>query len=172
MDKQIFQMLIALIDSGYAKPEFWIKWADRLIDELPSPSNWLIELSLKNRTEDALLLLREQNLMIKGKEDIDYTSTILGYLYMRYKEGDLSFKDFLHLAWEETEEVNYKNPSNSELFNLYKCNEKLVQENSPIDELLSVVNSVFVKHLNHAQLQLGYITGKDIDKNQYLKEFF
>lgn len=170
MDKQIFQMLIALIDSGYAKSEFWIKWADSLINRLTKPSNWLIELSLTNSVEDALRLLREQNLMVNTKENIDHVSTVLGYLYMRYKEGSLSFKDFLYLAWEETEESNCKDPSNNDLFKLYKCNEKLVQDNKPIDELLYTVDSVFAKHVKNAQLQLNYVVGENIAKNRYLRD--
>lgn len=170
MDKPLISMLIILIDSGYAKPELWRSWADRLINEVEEPAYWLIMLSCSNDRNDAVSVLREELSLKKYSEaNVDYVSSILGYLYLRYLEGDLLLNDFLNLAWEETEDVpSMESSIHDDIFDFYKVSEKLDLSKESVEKttFLKELNKFFCTKKSLAESQLKYLMSDDVLNNK------
>lgn len=124
MNNSVRIKVLDLIDSGYWKSVQWKEWADAVILKFDEPPYWVIELSTVKNSGEAISILRESLAEIHYEDNINHKSIILGYMFLRYKEKEINLKEFLTLAWQETEaEEDVGSPSNSDIFEMYEaCN--------------------------------------------------
>ncbi|MEQ9460194.1 MAG: hypothetical protein RIG82_04515 [Phycisphaeraceae bacterium] len=81
------RLWIPAIASGYARPEDWIEWADRMILKLDEPPGWVIEMAMIDCPIEAIALL----LSFDGYSRIEalrpyrheFVLTVLGYLHLK-----------------------------------------------------------------------------------------
>jgi len=93
--KLILTTIFAAIESGFVDLASLKNWADRCIDTIPQPRNWLIDLSLASSEQNALDVLRralpEYGVML----DESYGELLLGFWYLRLANRKVSQEDFL-----------------------------------------------------------------------------
>lgn len=92
--------LLAAIETEYLKHRQWQAWADRLTLLLDSPEIWVLDLSIANtigRARDALEDRRRDEQVARG-EVIPISDLKLGFLYTRFKGGDLTLHDLFEQA--------------------------------------------------------------------------
>ena len=107
---------LAAAESGYAAQMEWSSWADRQIEILPIPSDWIIDLSLARTSEELWSKLAAQ---IENEEQHGFNGrkmhdAIIGYLWLRFERGDLSLASTLRCAGEHAD--NYDTSVDCESF--------------------------------------------------------
>lgn len=96
---------IAAIETGYAAPASWIPWADRQIEALDRPTDWLIEVCLATNRDAALSALGA--LPVEISWPTDYVALYLGFLFLCYERGDCSLLDLLIASGRKTDGSSY-----------------------------------------------------------------
>ena len=109
LDESLLIWKIAL-ESGYVHSSIWVDWADKQIIELDAPPLWLLEISLVTTVEKASILLWKYSRQINQVtwNRIECTELYLGFLYLRFKRGDLDLEELLMLAGQFADRINYK----------------------------------------------------------------
>jgi hypothetical protein len=98
------------LESGYVCSSVWSDWADTHILDLESPPLWLLELSLAQTVEDALFVLHHYGCSQLPQiiwNRIDYAGLYLGFLYLRFKSGELKLEDLLWQAGDRADRSRY-----------------------------------------------------------------
>lgn len=86
------------IQAGLMQPANAIAWADALINDSPTPADWMIELSLADPADPLVVLDRLK--AVPGEENLSATCRLLGGLSLRrWRIGDLTPEQFALLAW-------------------------------------------------------------------------
>lgn len=101
----IAHYLFSISFSGYYKKKDWQDWADQRILKQTSVEEWLINISLANSVDmlsNALcdLLISEK---FEVENQVPSSDAIIGYFYLMYLEGKLSFQELLLKSGDEAD---------------------------------------------------------------------
>jgi hypothetical protein len=89
----------AAAESGYAKARDWQDWADRIILAMETPPMWVLDLATAKNAEQVWdARTRQTKPEWAAQSGIIVDESIIGYLWLRYRRGDISFYDFAELA--------------------------------------------------------------------------
>lgn len=88
-------ILFSVVDTGTWSLEQLRTWADRLIERLPSPPVWLLDLSVSRSVQEAMSTIRVG--LIEGQIVLpnDLGDLIVGLLALRYQRNDLQWDHFV-----------------------------------------------------------------------------
>ncbi|MDM8556619.1 hypothetical protein QUF75_17980 [Desulfococcaceae bacterium HSG7] len=95
--------LLAAIEAEYIKSTQWIPWADFIIQTMDEPPMWVIDLSLSSDYEKAYAAIAPDTKSDHDFKSNDLPELALGFIYLRFLEGDVSLKKFLFLAGDYTD---------------------------------------------------------------------
>lgn len=140
--------------SGYATSKDWQDWADNIIKSTYSPSYWVIDVSLAGDQKELIKKLKNQlyeEQTIEGKL-ITISDSILGYYYLRFIDGNISFVDFLKLAGQEADS-GFSDIDCEEIYSILNECEILIQEKKDISPLIDDVKAKFIKYAEIAKYQ-------------------
>jgi hypothetical protein len=88
------------------------KCSDRMIQELESVPIWLVDLDDANTTEMAKSAIAQAlHETDQWSIDNDPRTCLLGFLYMKFKAGQISLRSLLHTAGLEADKKNLNEPS-------------------------------------------------------------
>lgn len=92
--------LSILMDTGLLDHNAYYPWSDALIDKLPQPPLWLLELSVeKNPGKAAALLKKEAVLPFQEQvQDFNFKDFFAASYFVATQQGTLSWQDFLMQA--------------------------------------------------------------------------
>ena len=88
---------LAAADTGWAKKGEWQAWADKLILATDVPDEWLICLSLAQNPRELRSALLDCFWLAEFNLD-EYYDAVLGCLWQRYLEGEISLAECLDNA--------------------------------------------------------------------------
>jgi hypothetical protein len=92
--KLFMTTLFAAIESNYLVLPSLKDWADQCIEAAKQPTDWLIDLSMASSSENALDVLRVALPRYGVMLDQNYGELLLGFWYMRLREGSVSKNEF------------------------------------------------------------------------------
>jgi hypothetical protein len=92
--KLFMTTLFAAIESNYLGLPSMKDWADQCIEAAKQPTDWLIDLSMASSSENALDVLRVALPRYGAMLDENYGELLLGFWYMRLREGGVSKNEF------------------------------------------------------------------------------
>lgn len=155
MKKRDLICMQVAINAGFIKKAQWQEWADRSMYEEPKVPAWLYELSIATASRAALAALWE-GIAQSGvsPEEIDRTSAHLGFLYLRYKAGELALIELLKQAGQIADGANYDKPSCEAFYIL--LNE--IYGSNPIQHYLKTITiferaeELFKSHVRYVHL--------------------
>ena len=151
MKNSILVKVLDLIDSGYWKSVQWKEWADAVILISDDPSYWIIQLCTARDSSEAVSILRENLANIQYVDNVNHKTIVLGYMFLRYEEREMSLGDFLTLAWQETEaEEDVGAPTNAEIFEMYEVCKNIPDAGQEFESLVKQVSKAFVKNSRDA----------------------
>lgn len=97
-------MWLAAAKANYASPIDWRRWADRLILSMAQPPIWLINASMaRNDTELREAMVDRLDAEWNADGVPTYDDLCIGFLWLNYKRGQVSFADCLRLAAEQAD---------------------------------------------------------------------
>jgi hypothetical protein len=109
MESEQLLTVIISIQSGLIKNiELIHEWAESIIAILDKPPLWTMELYDSQTLEEAVGILRMAAGRMAVNKNIDWVATHLGFLYLRFKKGELNFEQLLSMCGEETDLSNYE----------------------------------------------------------------
>lgn len=144
MNNFILTKVLDLIDSGYWKGVSWKEWADAVISKSDEPPYWVIQLGMAMNSGDAVSVLREKLAEIQYVDEVNHKSIVLGYMFLRYKEKEISLQEFLIQAWQETEaDEDLGVPTNVEIFEMYETCKNLPEVGEGVECFVKQVTEAF-----------------------------
>lgn len=100
------------IETGYIKDiQIIFQWAEIIISELDKPPQWIMDVYDSKTLREVLIVLRTTvNKMssLTKFSGLDWVEVYLGFLYLRFKDNELSILDLLLMCGEKTDLSNYK----------------------------------------------------------------
>jgi hypothetical protein len=150
------QTIWAAITSDYLKNQEWVAWSEQVLLNSPAPQAWMVDLYESKTPEDARNVASEVWKMIdKGDntvETLDEKGLILGFYYLRYKSGELSIGELLHLAGDFADAANYDNPECEAFYQfLNQYEQRPGAEVYDADKFNSGVAALFATHAQQAR---------------------
>lgn len=158
MENSILVKILDLIDSGYWKSVQWKVWADAVITKLDDPPYWTIQLSLAMSAGEAISILRERLAEVNYKDSVNHKSIVLGYMFLRFKEREVDLKEFLSMAWQETEgSEDVGTPSNADIHNMYESYIRILKSRKSFESLVERVSGSFFENAQAAEKALAEV---------------
>jgi hypothetical protein len=154
------QTLIAALESGYLKGRPWMAWSEKALLESSFVQPWLIDLYDAKDTKEALIALYHGwQKLGPDSSPLDQSSLYLGFLYLRYRAGELTMRELLSLSGEHTDGRNRYPDCEAFylLLNEYEGREgRRLSEPSTFEER---VGSLFLSYASLAKDQFASLTG-------------
>ena len=103
--KRFALRVAAMIDSRLIWHKHYFRWADRMIDELDEPPNWIVEIATITCYPDAVAAVHRY-VYSEPFEPFDreeYADDYVACLYLRYHSGAISWATFLSDAGSFTD---------------------------------------------------------------------
>lgn len=117
-DIQAVTIYIAAIESGYISNIDWQQWAEQQMLRADSVPSWLIDLYDANTPEEAISALNsywcrlsESSSYNHQQLEFNLVDLLLGFIYLRFKRGDIDMSRLLSEAGRIADGQNYSNPS-------------------------------------------------------------
>jgi hypothetical protein len=155
---KIAHYLLAAVVSEFMQPDDWKGWADRIISRMDTPPIWVIDIALANSTDkfkecmsDKLRdeELAEGNLISIG-------DAVIGFYYLRYNKGDLSFEEFLKKSGEEADSGS-SDFDCEEIYSILNEYERILSMGSDTSHLINIAKELMMSSIEIANYQLNRI---------------
>jgi len=104
--RTVAQLLALAIEAGCLTFREYIPWADDIIARLDHPPAWICELSTTKYRPHALRVVRDFVHSEPFEEIKDATEDYLGFLWIRYERGEVSWATFLDEAGQYSDAAN------------------------------------------------------------------
>jgi hypothetical protein len=100
---------IKAIDWDLASSSEWTRWAYEQMEQQKEPPGWVIDLATSSTKQEALERLREWKSRLRGHA-VDDLNLTLGYLFARYRSGELQLHELLQTAGDEADIADANDP--------------------------------------------------------------
>jgi hypothetical protein len=156
---KIAHYLLAAVVSEFMQPDDWKGWADRIISRMDSPPAWVIDIALANSIDEFIEYisdkLRDEELAEGGL--ISIGDAVIGFYYLRYEKGDLSFEEFLKKSGEEADSGS-SDFDCEEIYSILNEYERLLSLGSDASHLINaskelVMSSIEIAHYQWSQIK-------------------
>lgn len=159
---KLIKTLFAGIETNYISLEQLDSWATEIISTLSEPAIWLLYILGCSSTEMLLDVLRSVANEIGLILDQEYTDLSLGFIYLKYKNGEMTLAELESSLIDYAGYEDNRNFDVEKIFQIFKDKKNVKKLELEIDKL------AYIYSIN-CHLQIEYVFGKKcLDKEMSL----